>query len=136
MFGGGDSGIQAAAAARSRRPSRRRRCASIATARPTKTYVDKATPMPEQLEHGEVLVAARSVRQRRDCCVQTPLTILNDFPPFNRTRNKWEEIGLPAIAGVEGVGVVMAGQSLGRLDKSMDVYKDLLASTPPGGGDL
>jgi len=40
--------------------------------------------------------------------VQTPLTILNDFPPFNRTNNKWEEVPLPATAGIEGVGIVIA----------------------------
>ena len=40
--------------------------------------------------------------------VQTPLTVLNDFPPFNRTNNKWEAVPLPATAGVEGVGVVIA----------------------------
>ena len=33
--------------------------------------------------------------------VQTPLTILNDFPPFNRVNKKWEQIPLPAVAGVE-----------------------------------
>jgi len=29
--------------------------------------------------------------------VQTPLTVLNDFPPFNRTNNKWEAATLPAL---------------------------------------
>lgn len=33
--------------------------------------------------------------------VQTPLTILNDFPPFNRVNKKWEQIPLPGVAGVE-----------------------------------
>ena len=40
--------------------------------------------------------------------VQTPLTILNNFPPFNRGAKKWEETSLPATAGVEGVGIVVA----------------------------
>ena len=34
--------------------------------------------------------------------------MLNDFAPFNRTNNKWEEVTLPATAGVEGIGVVIA----------------------------
>lgn len=42
--------------------------------------------------------------------------MLNDFPPFNRTRNKWEEIPLPAVAGVEGVGIVVAkAKNVGKL---------------------
>ena len=49
--------------------------------------------------------------------VQTPLTILNEFPPFNRTANKWEQIPLPAVAGIEGVGVVVAcAKNLGKVD--------------------
>eukprot|EP00964_Phaeocystis_antarctica_P091480 scaffold58678_cov63-Phaeocystis_antarctica.AAC.4 len=40
--------------------------------------------------------------------VQTPLTILNQFPPFSRASNKWRPIALPAVAGGEGVGVVVA----------------------------
>ena len=40
--------------------------------------------------------------------VQTSLAVLNDFAPFNRTANKWEEEVLPAVVGVEGVGVVLA----------------------------
>ena len=40
--------------------------------------------------------------------VQTPLTILNQFPPFSRASNKWRPVALPAIAGGEGVGVVVA----------------------------
>ena len=40
--------------------------------------------------------------------VQSPLSVLNDYPPFNRTGNKWEAQRLPAVAGGEGVGVVVA----------------------------
>ena len=40
--------------------------------------------------------------------VQTSLSILNDFAPFNRTNNKWEEIDLPGVGGVEGIGIVLA----------------------------
>jgi trans-2-enoyl-CoA reductase len=40
--------------------------------------------------------------------VQSPLSVLNDYPPFNRTGNKWEAQQLPAVAGGEGVGVVVA----------------------------
>ena len=29
--------------------------------------------------------------------VQTPLTILNQFPPFSRASNKWRPIELPAV---------------------------------------
>ena len=29
--------------------------------------------------------------------VQTPLTILNQFPPFSRSNNKWRPIELPAV---------------------------------------
>jgi len=66
--------------------------------------------LPAQLVHGEVLV------QWLACCmhdedlvrVATPLSVLNDYPPFNRTGNKWEVTKLPAVAGGEGVGVVVA----------------------------
>ena len=97
-------------------------------------YVDKATEMPDKLAHGEVLVymLAACVNDEDLLRVQTPLTILNDFPPFNRTRNKWEEIGLPATCGVEGVGIVMAtAKNLGRPDKSMDMYKNLPGFNAP-----
>jgi len=90
--------------------------------------VEKDWPMPEKLAHGEVLVymLAACVNDEDLLRVQTPLTILNDFPPFNRTRNKWEEIPLPSVAGVEGVGVVMAtAKNLGRPEASMAAYKDL-----------
>ena len=73
-------------------------------------YVDKARPLPEKLEHGEVLVhmLAACVNDEDLLRVQTSLAILNDFAPFNRTNNKWDEEELPAIAGIEGVGVVLA----------------------------
>jgi len=65
-----------------------------------------------------VYMLAACVNEEDLIRVQTPLTVLNSFPPFNRTKNKWEEIQLPAVAGVEGVGVVIA------------TAKDV-----PGGGD-
>ena len=40
--------------------------------------------------------------------VRSPLSVLNDYPPFNRTGHKWEVQRLPAVAGGEGVGVVVA----------------------------
>ena len=40
--------------------------------------------------------------------VRSPLSVLNDYPPFNRTGLKWEVQRLPAVAGGEGVGVVVA----------------------------
>jgi len=72
--------------------------------------IDKAYPLADQLESGEVLVymLAACVNEDDLLRVQTPLTILNNFPPFNRTKLKWEEIQLPAVAGVEGVGIVIA----------------------------
>ena len=85
-------------------------------------YVDKAHALPEQLEHGECLVymLAACVNDEDLLRVQTPLTILNDFPPFNRTNTKWENIPLPAVAGLEGVGIVVAtAKNLGRPDPAM-----------------
>jgi len=82
-------------------------------------YVDEKHALPEKLDHSEVLVymLAACVNDEDLLRVQTPLTILNDFPPFNRTRNKWEEIPLPAVAGVEGVGIVVAcAKNLGKMD--------------------
>ena len=51
-----------------------------------------------QLEHGEVLVHMRAacVNDEDLLRVQTSLAVLNDFAPFNRTANKWEEEALPA----------------------------------------
>ena len=64
--------------------------------------------------------------------VQTPLTILNDFPPFNRTNNKWETTPLPATAGVEGVGIVIAAaKNLGRPDAAEQRLQQLPGFTPP-----
>ena len=72
--------------------------------------VESAHRMPETLQHGEVLVymLAACVNEEDLLRVQTPLTILNNFPPFNRGAKKWEETSLPATAGVEGVGIVVA----------------------------
>ena len=83
-------------------------------------YVDGAYQLPTKLRHGEVLVymMAACVNDEDLLRVQTPLTILNDFPPFSRTNNKWQPIELPAVAGVEGVGVVVAAaKDVGRPEK-------------------
>ena len=91
-------------------------------------YVDKAYPLPDKLAHGEVLVymLAACVNDEDLLRVQTPLTVLNDFPPFNRTNNKWEQIPLPSAAGVEGVGIVLAtAKNLGRPDPSMAALANL-----------
>ena len=101
--------------------------------------VDNAHTMPSQLAHGEVLVymLAACVNDEDLLRVQTPLTILNDFPPFNRTRNKWEEIPLPAIAGVEGVGVIMAtAKNLGRPDAAMTQLQSLPGFEAPKEEDI
>ena len=82
-------------------------------------YVDDKHELPDVLAHSEVLIymLAACVNDEDLLRVQTPLTILNDFPPFNRTNNKWEQIPLPAVAGVEGVGVVVAvAKNVGRMD--------------------
>ena len=91
-------------------------------------YVDKEFPLPQKLAHGEVLVymLAACVTDEDLLRVQTPLTVLNDFPPFNRTNNKWEQIPLPAVAGVEGVGVILAtAKNLGRPAPSEAQYANL-----------
>ena len=66
--------------------------------------------LPGELGHGEVLVhwLACCVHDDDLVRVQSPLSVLNDYPPFNRTGNKWEAQRLPAVAGGEGVGVVVA----------------------------
>ena len=73
-------------------------------------YVDKECALPDKLGHGEVLVhmLAACVTDEDVLRVQTPLTVLNNFPPFNRLNNKWEDVPLPATAGVEGVGIIIA----------------------------
>ena len=73
-------------------------------------YADGAAPLPERLAHGEVLVRMLAAPVGEDDLnrVATPLAVLNDFPPFNRTANKWEPTALPATGGGEGVGIVIA----------------------------
>eukprot|EP00308_Calcidiscus_leptoporus_P021321 CAMPEP_0119378072 /NCGR_PEP_ID=MMETSP1334-20130426/47384_1 /TAXON_ID=127549 /ORGANISM="Calcidiscus leptoporus, Strain RCC1130" /LENGTH=662 /DNA_ID=CAMNT_0007397177 /DNA_START=9 /DNA_END=1997 /DNA_ORIENTATION=+ len=96
-------------------------------------YVDKQCPLPDKLSHGEVLVhmLASCVNDDDLLRVQTPLTILNDFPPFNRTNNKWEEVPLPATAGVEGVGIVIAtAKNVPGLDKHALEVKDWVITKP------
>ena len=97
--------------------------------------IDAELALPRKLRHGEVLEtpsthyphAIHTPSTRYPCSpqvlvqmlaacvndddvfrVQTPLTILNQFPPFSRASNKWRPIALPAVAGGEGVGVVVA----------------------------
>ena len=38
----------------------------------------------------------------------TPLHALNAIPPFDQLDQQWAPVSLPAIAGVDGVGVVVA----------------------------
>ena len=96
-------------------------------------YVDKARPLPEKLGHGEVLVhmLAASINEEDLLRVQTSLSVLNDFAPFNRTNNKWETVELPAVAGVEGVGVVIAtAQNVPGLSKYALEVKDWVLALP------
>jgi len=72
--------------------------------------IEQELALPRKLRHGEVLVhmLAACVNDEDALRVQTPLTILNQLPPFSRANNKWRPIALPAVAGGEGVGVVVA----------------------------
>lgn len=90
--------------------------------------IDPAFRLPDTLGHGEVLVywLASSVTEEDLLRIQTPLTILNNFPPFNRTKHKWEEIRLPATAGGEGVGIILATAKdvpLARIDETDEAAK-------------
>lgn len=96
-------------------------------------YLDKSRPLPDRLSHGEVLVhmLAASISDEDLLRIQTSLSILNDFAPFNRTNNKWEEIPLPAVAGVEGVGVVLAtAKNVPSLKSSALEVKDWVIAMP------
>jgi hypothetical protein len=63
--------------------------------------------------------------------LQTSLSVLNDFAPFNRTNNKWEELSLPAVAGVEGVGVILAtAKNVPELQKGGMEIKDWVIALP------
>ena len=96
-------------------------------------YVDKARRLPEKLAHGEVLVhmLAACVSDEDLLRAQTSLSILNDFAPFNRTANKWEDVELPAVAGVEGVGIVLAtAQNVPSLSKYALEVKDWVLAMP------
>lgn len=96
-------------------------------------YVDKARALPDKLQHGEVLVhmLAACVNDEDLLRVQTSLSVLNDFAPFNRTNNKWEKEELPAVCGVEGVGVVLAtAQNVPTLSKFALEVKDWVIAMP------
>jgi trans-2-enoyl-CoA reductase len=96
-------------------------------------YVDKTRELPDKLAHGEVLVhmLAACVNDEDLLRVQTSLSVLNDFAPFNRTSNKWEKEELPAVAGVEGVGVVLAtAQNVPGLSKYALEVKDWVIAMP------
>ncbi|KAL1515196.1 hypothetical protein AB1Y20_004257 [Prymnesium parvum] len=96
-------------------------------------YLDKARPLADKLGHGEVLVhmLAASISEEDLLRVQTSLSILNDFAPFNRTHNKWEELPLPAVAGVEGVGVVLAtAKNVPELSSGALEVKDWVIALP------
>jgi len=96
-------------------------------------YVDKARELPEKLAYGEVLVhmLAACVNDEDLLRVQTSLSVLNDFAPFNRINNKWEDVDLPAVAGVEGVGVVLAtAQNVPGLTNFALEVKDWVIAMP------
>ncbi len=88
--------------------------------------VERARPLPAQLQHGEVLVymLAACIGDEDLLRVQTPLTMLNEFPPFNRSAAKWEHLALPAVAGVEGVGIVVAAaQDVGAAKEATEAER-------------
>lgn len=96
-------------------------------------YLDKARPVADRLNHGEVLVhmLAASISEEDLLRIQTSLSVLNDFAPFNRTNNKWEELSLPAVAGVEGVGVILAtAKNVPELQKGGMEIKDWVIALP------
>ena len=96
-------------------------------------YVDRARALPEKLAHGEVLVhmLAACVNDEDLLRVQTSLSVLNEFAPFNRTNNKWEEEELPATVGIEGVGVVLAtAQNVPALKEYALEVKDWVVVAP------
>ena len=96
-------------------------------------YVDKARQLPAKLMHGEVLVhmLAACVNDEDLLRAQTSLAVLNDFAPFNRLNNKWEEDELPAVCGVEGVGVVLAtAQNVPSQSQYALEVKDWVIATP------
>ena len=83
-------------------------------------YADGAAPLPERLAHGEVLVRMLAAPVGEDDLnrVATPLAVLNDFPPFNRTANKWEPTALPLFSSMEAmtwVGWICGGCALPML---------------------
>ena len=60
--------------------------------------------------------------------------ILNNFPPFSRTKHKWEEIRLPATAGGEGVGMVPVHlAAMGDEPELLLLGVDLRSHSPQGG---
>ncbi len=69
-----------------------------------------ALPCKDRLEHGEVLVRmlAAPVNDEDLLRASTPLHALNALPPFDQIDQQWQPVSLPAVAGVDGVGVVVA----------------------------
>ena len=67
-------------------------------------------PCPPKLAHGEVLVRmlAAPVNDEDLLRASTPLHALNALPPFDQADQQWEATSLPAVPGVDGVGVVVA----------------------------
>ena len=67
-------------------------------------------PCPPKLAHGEVLVRmlAAPVNDEDLLRASTPLAALNALPPFDQADQQWEATSLPAVPGVDGVGVVVA----------------------------
>ena len=95
--------------------------------------VERELPLPSKLAHGEVLVhmLAACVNDEDLVRVQSSLAVLNEYPPFNRMGNKWEAQPLPAVAGVEGVGVVLAtAKNVPGLAKGALEVKDWVIALP------
>ena len=90
-----------------------------------------ALPCKDRLEHGEVLVRmlAAPVNDEDLLRATTPLHALNALPPFDQVDQQWEPVSLPAVAGVDGVGVVVA---TARKNDGGESYPGSAADSPVG----
>jgi trans-2-enoyl-CoA reductase len=92
-----------------------------------------ALPCQPRLEHGQVLVRmlCAPVSDEDLLRLATPLHTLNGMPPFDQPGRGWAEVELPAVAGVDGVGIVVA---TARRDDSDDSTSPYAAAAAREGG--